>query len=90
MNAESLSESCKALVLGPWREEFLPLSLSDIVAEAQAASYIKTVDIITCMSEYRRGYGLEIGFMDHLKITTSHAKSLQSAVSSPVFLSNGF
>jgi hypothetical protein len=24
------------------------------------------VDIITCMSDYRRGFGLEIGFIDHL------------------------
>jgi hypothetical protein len=55
------------------------------------------------MRDSRRGFRLEIGFIDHfntqlvttlyynafadyhpLKITTAHAKSFQSAVSSPV------
>jgi hypothetical protein len=58
---------------------------------------------VTCMGDYRQGFGLEIGFTDHfntqlvitlnystianfhtLQITTAHAKSFQSAVSSPV------
>jgi hypothetical protein len=56
-----------------------------------------------CMCDYRSGFGLEIGFIDHFnirlvttlnysaiadfhtsQITTTHAKSFQSAVSSPV------
>jgi hypothetical protein len=59
------------------------------------------MNIVTCMSDYRRGFGREIGFIDHLhvvptsnyntianfhtlQITTAHAKSFQSAVSSQV------
>jgi hypothetical protein len=59
--------------------------------------------IVTCSSDSRRDFGLEVGFINHfntrlvitinysaiadihtLQITTAHAKSLQSAVSSPV------
>jgi hypothetical protein len=61
------------------------------------------VYIVTCMGDYRRVFGLEMGFIDHfntrlvttlnygaianlhnLQTTTAHAKSFQSAVSSPV------
>jgi hypothetical protein len=27
--------------------------------------------IVTCMSDYRRGFGLEIGFIDHLQVVTT-------------------
>jgi hypothetical protein len=60
------------------------MSLSDIVTEEQATACIRTVDIITRMSDYRRMFGSGIGYIDHLKITPSHTKSFVSAVSSPV------
>jgi hypothetical protein len=59
--------------------------------------------IVASKGEYRRGFGLEIGFIDHfntqlvntlnysaiadlhtLQNTIAHAKSFQSAMSSPV------
>jgi hypothetical protein len=63
----------------------------------------KQLNMVTCYSDPRRGFGLDIGFIDHfnkqlvirinysaianfhnLQINTAHAKSSQSAMSSPV------
>lgn len=61
------------------------MRLSDVVSEEQATSCIKHVDIITCMSDYRKGCGLEIGFIDHLK-SLHHGPRIFGLLSSPVIL----
>jgi hypothetical protein len=30
------------------------------------------IGIVTCMSDYRRGFGLDIGFIDHLEVVTTN------------------
>jgi hypothetical protein len=30
------------------------------------------IHIVTCMSDSRRGFGLEIGFIDHLQVVTTN------------------
>jgi hypothetical protein len=30
------------------------------------------VNIVTCMSDYRRGFGLDIGFIDYLQVVTAN------------------
>jgi hypothetical protein len=31
----------------------------------------RNIYIVTCMSDYRRGFGLYIGFIDHLQVVTT-------------------
>jgi hypothetical protein len=34
------------------------------------SGYLASSDIVTCMSDYRRGFGLDIGFIDYLHVVT--------------------
>jgi hypothetical protein len=38
----------------------------------KTVGFFNTVNIVTCMSDSRRGFGLDIGFFDHLQVVTTN------------------
>jgi hypothetical protein len=62
---------------------FFQWELSNICTENPAILGI--LDIVTCFSDYRRGLGLETGFIDHLQVVTTRSHNTLANSRTPQF-----